>query len=426
MLPLQELVAASLEALKTHYIANKLLLIHPSSRYRTLLIAALVNDPPCKVCFYSLGAEDTNLSQFLAGLAHDLADQEPMFGRHINEIRQKTEDTEELAQALARDLAEIGDDPFIFILDDFDRADSAQDIQAVIESLLTYLPDQCHLIINSRSMPRFPWAGLIARGQAAVLRDSRMMTTGFHPDRPTEAPSLEIHALGPGYVLVNGQPVKDWEGALPKLLFLFILDRPLTTRLEICQTFWPDLTMEQAVNVFHVTKRRLHKVLGLDALHHDGNFYQIDPEIAVQYDVTEFVEALVAGRSAASEDEAAAAWQHAIDTYRGAYLQGSDTPWIAKRRDDFRMGYLEALNELARIRARGGELEHALGLYIRAVSEHPNREDIHREIIRLYGQLGRRGEAAEHYQKLERALREQFGIAPSPETQAVYQEVISG
>jgi DNA-binding SARP family transcriptional activator len=425
MLSLQELVAASVEALKTHYISNKLVLIHPSSRYRTLLIASLVNDPPCNIYFYSLGSEDVNLPQFLAGLSHDLADQEPVFGRHINEIRQQTDDVEELASALARDLGELGDEHFLLILDEYDRADDAQDIQAFVECLLNHIPEKCHILINSRTLPRLPWVGLVARHQAAVLRDSRMMTSGFYADRPTETPSLEVHALGPGYVLIDGQPVRDWEGLLPRLLFFFVLDRPMATRSDICQAFWPELPTEQAVNVFHVTKRRLHKVLGFDVLMHEGNFYQISPEVDVQYDVLDFVDALVAGRGAASTEDAAAAWQHAIDTYRGMYLQGNEAPWIVDRRDDFRQGYLEALTELARIQAQAGESERALGLYLRAVGEYPNREDIHREVIRLYGQLGRRSEAAEHYHKLERNMREQFGIAPSPETQAVYQEVIS-
>lgn len=425
MPPLQELVSASLKALRTHYLSNRLLLIHPGSRYRTLLIAALINDPPCRIYFYGLGVEDANLPQFLAGLSHDLADQEPLFGRHINEIRQQTGAVDELARALARDLAELSDEHYLLILDDYDFADDAQDIQTFVEALLGHLPEQCHVLINSRTLPRLYWMALVARHQAVVLRDSQMLTGAVYANHPGDAPSFEIHSLGPGHVLVNGQPIKDWEGLLPRLLFFFVLDHPMATRSDICQALWPELPMDQAVNVFHVTKRRLHKVLGFDVLMHEGNFYQISPEIDVEYDVLDFVEALVAGRSAAEAEAAAAAWQHAIDRYRGMYLQGNDAPWIAARRDDFRQGYLEALTELARIQAGIGEFEHALGLYLRAVSEYPNREDIHREVIRLYGRLGRRSEAAEHYHKLERSMREQFGIAPSPETQAVYQEVIS-
>ncbi len=69
-----------------------------------------------------------------------------------------------------------------------------------------------------------------------------------------------------------------------------------------------------------------------------------------------------------------------------------------------------------------GQEEVALGLFLRAVSEAPNREDLHREVIRLYGRLGRRGEAAEHYRRLEEDFRSRYGISPSPETQETYRQ----
>ena len=421
---LHELVAPSIETLVAHYAANKLLLIHPNSRYRTLTIAALINNPPCPVFYYGLGVGDTSLGQFLAGLTHDLADQNPTFGRHVNQVRhQVPDDFEQLADALAQDLAELAEEDYLLILDEYDRCDDVQDVQAFVEYLLEKLPPQCHLLINSRTLPRLPWVALVAKHQAVVLRDARMLTSGFYAEYASEYPNLEVYALGPGYVMVNGQPVTSWEGHLPRLLFFFALDRPLVTRSDICQAFWPDLPLDQAVNVFHVTKRRLHKALGFDVLLHEGGHYRVNPDLRIQYDILEFVGSLVEARSSA---EPAAAWQRAIDVYRGVYLQGHDDPWIIDRRADFQEGYLEALAELARIHDAEGRYEHALGLFLRAVSEAPNREDIHREVIRLYGTLGRRGEAAAHYQRLERDLAEQYGISPSPETQAVYQEAVGG
>jgi len=111
--------------------------------------------------------------------------------------------------------------------------------------------------------------------------------------------------------------------------------------------------------------------------------------------------------------------------YRGNYLQGHDDPWIVARRSDFREGYVEALTELARIREEQERPDVALGLYLRALSEAYNREDLHREVIRLYGKLGRRSEAAEHYSRLENDFKERYNITPSPETQETYREVIS-
>jgi DNA-binding SARP family transcriptional activator len=422
---LKELVYPSIETLAAHYTSNKLLLIHPSSRYRTLLIAALLDSSPCPLYYYSLGVTDVSLAQLLTGLVHDLADQSPTFGRRLNQVRSNyPDDFDQLATALAEDLAELNEGDYLLILDEYDRADNIPEIQTFVEYLLAYLPDNCHLLINSRSLPRLPWVALVAKHQAVVLKDSQLLTSGFYSESLSENPNVEVFALGPGYVMVNGQHVTTWEGHLPRLLFFFSLDRPMVTRADICQAFWPDLPLDQAVNVFHVTKRRLHKALGFDVLVHKGGHYRVNPALKLQYDVLEFVGSLVEARGASGED-AAPHWQYAIDLYRGDYLQGHDDPWIVSRRADFREGYLEALTEMGHIHAGQGQYEMALGMFLRAVSESGNREDLHREVLKLYGKLGRRGEAAEHYQNLVMELEERFQIAPAPETQAIYQEVVS-
>lgn len=421
---LKELVAPSIETLAAHYGTNKLLLIHPSSRYRNLLIAALIQDPPAPLYYYSLGIGDITLPQFLTSLAHDLADQSPMFGRYLNQTRnQYPDDIERLAAALAADLAELSSEDYLLVLDEYDRADTVPEIQTFSEHLLNQLPPQAHLLINSRTLPRLPWVALVAKHQAVVLKDSRLLTSGFYSESLTTNPNVEVYALGPGYVMINGQHVTTWEGHLPRLLFFFALDRPMVTRADICQAFWPELPLDQAVNVFHVTKRRLHKALGFDVLVHEGGHYRVNPALNLQYDVLEFVGSLVEARTK-QDEEATQHWQLAVDLYRGDYLQSHDDPWIVARRADFREGYLEALAELGYAREKDGQPEVALGLFLRGVSEVPNREDLHRQIIRLYGQLGRRSEAAEHFRKLEEDFQAQYGISPSPETQAVYQEAI--
>ncbi len=422
---LKELVAPSIETLAAHFAKNKLLLIHPSSRYRTLLIAALLDEPPAPLYYYSLGIRDNSLAQFLTGLAHDLADQSLTFGRHLNQARTGApDDIPALVDALAADLRDLNQEDYLLIIDEFDRGDAVPEIQTFVEQLLDKLPEQCHLLINSRTLPRLPWVALVAKHEAVVLRDARLLTSGFYSEKLAENPNVEVYALGPGYVMVNGQTVTTWEGHLPRLLFFFALDRPMVTRSDICQAFWPELPLDQAVNVFHVTKRRLHKALDFDILVHEGGHYRVNPQLNLQYDVLDFVGSLVEARNAGSPEEALQHYQYAVDLYRGDYLQGHTDPWVLDRQADFRQGYLEALSELARLREQAGADEAALGLYLRAVGEAPNREDLHREVIRVYGKLGRRSEAAEHYKKLEKDFNDRYGFSPSPETQAAYQEAV--
>jgi DNA-binding SARP family transcriptional activator len=136
-----------------------------------------------------------------------------------------------------------------------------------------------------------------------------------------------------------------------------------------------------------------------------------------------FVGCLVRGRSPETEDKAAV-WQEAIDIYRGPFLQGHNDTWIVERRRDYQTGYLEALSEMARIRLEEGRQEHALGLLLRAVSENDRYEPIHRQIMQLYANLGRRSEAAAHYQKLVEKLKED-NREPERETQELYSSIMS-
>jgi two-component SAPR family response regulator len=219
---------------------------------------------------------------------------------------------------------------------------------------------------------------------------------------------------------MDDKPIDTWEGHLPRLLFFFALDRPVITRSEICQAFWPELDTDQAVNVFHVTKRRLHKALDMDVLVHLDGYYRINPDLDIDYDVMRFTSQLMDGRDTNNANRIAA-WQKSIDLYRGPFLQGHNDRWILDRRADFQAGFLQALGEMAQYRLAEGRPEHALALYLRAVNENPRREDIHQIVMRLFTSLGRRSEAAAHYQKMLQELKS--GI--KPETRAVYEEIMA-
>ena len=421
---LYRMVSSSYDAFLKYAANTRVVLLHPRSRYRSVLVARLINDPDQQTLYYAMGPDDVSVPAFLAGLMHDLGDQHPTFGHNLNLTPARLGEGNETQwlDALAADLREWTSEPFLWVLDEYDRSDSADDIQRFIEQLIPRLPSHCRLVINSRSLPRLPWVALMARNQAVILEDDRLITEDFYSRQSQGAPDLEVTALGPGYVSLGNDLITTWEGHLPRLLFFFALDRPTVTRSEICQAFWPDLDTEQAVNVFHVTKRRLHKALGEDILIHENGYYCINPALNVNYDVIDFVGALVKGRTASAE-ERVGFWQQAINLYRGPFLQGHDDPWIVARRADLRCGYMEAVTEMAEVRYAKGHIEHALQLYLRALSEDNTREDLHRRVMQLFTEMGRRSEAAAHYQRTQREL-ETLGIEFSDETQAIYQQII--
>ena len=424
---LQGMVENSYRAFTQYGSDASIILLHPRSKYRSILVANLLNSPEIQTLYYAMGPDDTSVSAFLSGLTHDISSQHPSFGRNLSLAEQTQpgyDDMQARLEALAQDLAEWSHEPFYLILDEYDRSDSADDIQRFIEQLASMMPAYGTLVINSRTLPRLPWVSLIARNKAIILEDDTLLTSDFYAHRQNASGArLDVTALGPGYVSLNGELITTWEGHLPRLLFFFALDRPTVTRSEICQAFWPDLDIEQAVNVFHVTKRRLHKALGEDVLVHENGYYRVNPELMVCYDVVDFVGALVEGRAAEGEEKLSH-WQNAINVYRGPFLQGHDDQWIEARRADFLNGYMEAVTAMADVRYANGAAEHALRLYLRALGEDLTREDLHRRVMRLFAEMGRRSEAAAHYQKMQREFKA-LKCQISEETEQVYQEIMS-
>jgi len=421
---LNNLINRSYDTLEDQAQNARLILLHPHSRYRSVLVAKLLGEQEKQVFYYAMGPDDIDLRSFVSGITHDLSNQHSTFGRHINILPPKAfEDFDLIVETFAQDLAEVGSEPFYLILDEYDRSDSADDIQRFVEKLVENNSHSCRVIINGRTLPRLPWVSLIAQKIAVLLEDENLIKHDFYNIETAGKHKLEVFALGPGQVLMDGKAVDSWEGHLPRLLFFFALDRPIVTRSEICEAFWPELDMDQAVNVFHVTKRRLHKALDMDVLVHDGGYYRVNPEMAIHYDVMDFVTALMEARSS-NDANKISLWQKALDLYRGPFLQGHADKWIIERRNDFRTGYVEALNETANIRLAEERPEHALSLFQRALGEDPRREDIHRAVMKLYNQLGRRSEAAAHYQRLADELKRE-NQQPEDETTKLYQSIMS-
>jgi DNA-binding SARP family transcriptional activator len=371
-----------------------------------------------------LASYDVNVEAFLAGLAHNLSVTVPTFGWHLSKLPQQSATREEVVTRLLDELSDLTTAPFFLVLDHYDATDRADDVQELLEALLVQLPPNCQVVINSRTLPRMPWLALVARRVALILGDHPAEADSlYHTDQKGAIARLDVHCLGPSTIQKDGKIIDDWEGHLPRLLLIFALERPVVTRAEICQTFWPNLDSDQAVNVFHVTKRRLHKALGFDALIHEEGYYRVNPKLNVRYDVSEFVGALIKGRLAEA-DAAEAAWQAAVDSYEGPFLQGHSEEWIKTQREAYQLGYLEAMMALANRRIEAKRPEHALRLLIQASNEQIEFEPLHREIMKLYASLGRRSEAASHYQMLVENLKDRSGEV-SAETKQLYQELMS-
>ena len=143
-----------------------------------------------------------------------------------------------------------------------------------------------------------------------------------------------------------------------------------------------------------------------------------------------WIDSLAFARLLSTPGEPGTQLEAAIDLYHGDFLEGvsvADSPaceeWIVLCRERYQRLMMEALHRLVEGYERQGRYERALGLAWRELELEPWWEEAHRQLIRLLALSGRRSEALAQYAKCRRVLAEELGVAPSPETTGLYEQI---
>src|SRR5262245_15637388 len=143
---------------------------------------------------------------------------------------------------------------------------------------------------------------------------------------------------------------------------------------------------------------------------------------AVDVDVEAF-ERLVA-------DGAPETLARAAALYRGDLLSGfalDEAPfeeWLLGERERLRELALEGLAKLLAQQRRTNATEAAVVTALRLLTLDPLQESVHRILMRLYAEQGRRGAALRQYQQCVAVLQRELGIEPETETKQLYQELL--
>ena len=117
--------------------------------------------------------------------------------------------------------------------------------------------------------------------------------------------------------------------------------------------------------------------------------------------------------------------------YRGDFLEGLAfrgtlfEEWLMAERERLRELALETLARLLAQQRGAGAVEAALRTALRLIALDPLQEPVHRSLMRLYAERGRRGSALQQYQLCVGILRRELGVEPEEETRQLYQEILS-
>ena len=118
--------------------------------------------------------------------------------------------------------------------------------------------------------------------------------------------------------------------------------------------------------------------------------------------------------------------QRAIAVYGGDFLDGMATgEWALVRRDELRRAFESALLATGRLQVAAGRHQAAAASFRKAVAHEPLNESAHRELMTCWARLGETARAVRHYEELAGVLREQVGVAPAAETEALYRRLLT-
>jgi LuxR family maltose regulon positive regulatory protein len=156
-------------------IQNKLILVSAAAGYgKTSLLVDYAHDAELPICWYSLDPHDAHVLTFVEYLVASIRQRFPEFGASVLELARHfqgpLEDVEPFVRQLIDEMERCISQYFVLVLDDYHEVSESEPVNALVDGLLRYLPEQCHMIIASRGIPhRLTLTRLAARQEVVGL-----------------------------------------------------------------------------------------------------------------------------------------------------------------------------------------------------------------------------------------------------------------
>jgi DNA-binding SARP family transcriptional activator len=217
------------------------------------------------------------------------------------------------------------------------------------------------------------------------------------------------------------------------LAYLALARGRFFARSELLAALWPEQSEGATIRSLNTVLWRLRKALARPPL--------AQPEVVVcdrrgaiglphdaqlQLDVDEFSRLVTPALSRPLEQlgsEHVEQLRRGVTLYRNDILAGFTDDWALRARELHRRTLLNALGRLMQLSALAQDYARAIGYGQDILDRDALREDVHRELMRLFLLNGQRAMALHQFETCRASLRKELAIEPMRETQALYQRI---
>ena len=244
---------------------------------------------------------------------------------------------------------------------------------------------------------------------------------------PFAPAKLTIRTLGRMQVKVNGKVITNalWQTQNARDLFFLLLIHPEgLTKEFIGLIFWPDASPEDVRFRFKNTVYRVRKATGKDTILLQDDYYRFNTTLDYEYDVEIFNQAIEQAELTDDPDFKLNYLNMAVNTYKGLYLPELEDTWVIPEREHLRQVFQDATLQLAEIYMQQKKYQHALDICMRVLNEDPSLEEAYRISMRVHAAMGNTALVARQFERCVQVLADEIGVAPSPQTQNLYQTLL--
>jgi predicted ATPase/DNA-binding SARP family transcriptional activator len=259
--------------------------------------------------------------------------------------------------------------------------------------------------------------------------------------------NLELRLLGKPTVCFKGLDITDHlsKKAFALMSYLAVGPKEKYRREELAGMLWGEMEEDKANYNFRRELWSLRRVLKpahpieIGYFKYENGFYFFERLSDYWSDVTTFVSTIDQATTPYLETDNNLPPQlrdrliEAVNLYRDNFMEGLrllDCPnfeeWMFFERERLRLKYVIALRVLARCAYAQCDYLKATELSQKIIQIDPTDESAYQQLMKIFYITGNRQEALRQYQILEQTLRIELGLAPLPETRALYEGIRIG